>query len=122
MSATLKTLENWHRIRRLRQRGMSQRTIASRLRIRRETVRWAVNTETPPPPTPLLGVKSRTALRLAAAGHTEHQIASELGVARSTARQYLCQAQARLGVSSRMEAIAAARRRGLLDDEGRWAA
>lgn len=54
-------------------------------------------------------------LRLLAAGESTEQIASELGIAVDTTRNHIRALLRRLGVHSRLEAVARAHRTGLLD-------
>lgn len=55
-------------------------------------------------------------LRLLAEGATTERIASELGIARETARNHIRGLLSRLRVHSRLEAVVEGRRRGLLRD------
>ena len=74
------------------------------------------------PPVPMqdaarrLTPRQRDVLRLLAAGATTDQIADELHIARETVRNHVRGVLAELRVHSRVEAIAAARAAGLLDD------
>jgi PAS domain S-box-containing protein len=74
----------------------------------------------PPVPTPdavrRLTPRQRDVLRLLAAGSTTDQIADELHIARETVRNHIRGVLSELRVHSRVEAIAAARSAGLLDD------
>jgi DNA-binding NarL/FixJ family response regulator len=60
--------------------------------------------------------RQRDVLRLLARGSTTEQIATELHIARETVRNHIRGLFAELGVHSRVEAIAAAREAGLLDE------
>ena len=55
----------------------------------------------------------RTALELLAAGRAAHDIARLIGIAERDLEGYLAALFSRLGVSSRSDAVTAARRRGL---------
>jgi DNA-binding CsgD family transcriptional regulator len=74
------------------------------------------------PPVPIadaarrLTPRQRDVLRLLAAGATTDQIADELHIARETVRNHVRGVLAELRVHSRVEAIAAGRAAGLLDD------
>ena len=54
-------------------------------------------------------------LRLAAEGLSNPQIGERLHLSRHTIKEYLSNAMRKLGVSTRVEAVLAASRRGLLD-------
>jgi DNA-binding CsgD family transcriptional regulator len=60
--------------------------------------------------------RQRDVLELLARGSTTEQISNELHIARETARNHIRAVLRALGVHSRVEAIAAARAVGLLDD------
>jgi len=57
-----------------------------------------------------LSPRQREILRLVAAGRTSKEIAADLGIAESTVNWHLTNAFARLGASSRAEAVALALR------------
>ena len=59
-------------------------------------------------PVPRLTPRQWELLRLVAAGHTNTQIARQLGVAEGTVRIHLANAYQRLGVSNRTAAVARA--------------
>jgi DNA-binding CsgD family transcriptional regulator len=56
-------------------------------------------------------------LRLLAAGYSTQETAERLGVAAETARNHIRAILRRLEVHTRLEAVVAARRHGLLDGE-----
>jgi DNA-binding NarL/FixJ family response regulator len=60
--------------------------------------------------------RQRDVVRLLARGSTTEQIAKELHIARETVRNHIRSMLRALGVHSRVEAIAAARAAGLLED------
>ncbi|MEP7357129.1 MAG: response regulator transcription factor, partial [Anaerolineales bacterium] len=62
-----------------------------------------------------LNARELDILRLAAAGLSNKEIASQLAYSLNTVKAYLSQAYAKLGVQRRTQAIAAARELGLLD-------
>ncbi len=68
------------------------------------------------PATTRLPDRQLTILRLIAAGHDTRQIADRLGVTVSTLRNQIQSLFVRLGAHSKLEAVAIARRSGLLDD------
>lgn len=74
----------------------------------------------PPLPAGSEGVRltprQRDVLRLLARGSTTEQMAEELHIARETVRNHIRAVLAALGVHSRVEAVAAARAAGLLDE------
>ena len=74
----------------------------------------------PPAPTQeaarRLTPRQRDVLGLLAAGATTDQIAEQLHIARETVRNHVRGVLSELGVHSRVEAVAAARTAGLLDD------
>lgn len=55
-------------------------------------------------------------LRLLAEGKSTAQIAAELGLSRTTVRNYVANLLTALGVHSRLQAVVAARKAGILDD------
>jgi DNA-binding NarL/FixJ family response regulator len=55
-------------------------------------------------------------LRLLAEGQSTTQIAASLGVSRTTVRNYIANLLSALGAHSRLEAVVAARRIGILHD------
>jgi DNA-binding NarL/FixJ family response regulator len=55
-------------------------------------------------------------LRLLAEGRSTAQIAAELGLSRTTVRNYIANLLTALGVHSRLQAVVAARKAGILDD------
>jgi DNA-binding NarL/FixJ family response regulator len=61
-----------------------------------------------------LSPRERDVLRLLAAGKTNRQVASELGVSPETVKTLVARAFAKLGVTRRAQAVAAAQRMGLL--------
>lgn len=63
---------------------------------------------------PLLTRRQNELLALVAAGRTNGQIATELGISESTVKNHLRQVFARLGVTSRAQAISVAVRLGLV--------
>ena len=65
---------------------------------------------------PELTPRQRETLRLLAAGHSTQEIAKRLGVAAETARNHIRAVLRRLEVHTRLEAVVAARRLGLLDE------
>jgi DNA-binding CsgD family transcriptional regulator len=68
---------------------------------------------------PDLTPRQEEVLQLLAEGLDTHQIARRLGVAVETARNHIRSLFRRLGVHSRLEAVIAGRRLGLLDDGSR---
>jgi DNA-binding NarL/FixJ family response regulator len=64
---------------------------------------------------PHLSPREREVLHLLDAGLDAAQIASELGIARNTARNYVQNVLTQLGAHSKLEAVARARRQGLLE-------
>jgi DNA-binding NarL/FixJ family response regulator len=54
-------------------------------------------------------------LRLLSEGRSTDEIASELGLSRATVRNYVAGLLAALGVHSRLQAVVAARKAGLID-------
>jgi DNA-binding NarL/FixJ family response regulator len=62
-----------------------------------------------------LSEREREVVRLIALGHTNPQIAEQLHVAERTVKTYRARAIEKLGVSSRAEITAYARRLGLVD-------
>jgi DNA-binding NarL/FixJ family response regulator len=56
-------------------------------------------------------------LRLLASGKTTDEIADELGLARTTVRNHIASLLAALGVHTRLQAVLAARRVGLLGED-----
>lgn len=67
-----------------------------------------------PPGRAALSPREREVLRLVAAGSTNREIASALGVGDETVKTLLARTFAKLGVRRRAEAVAAAHKRGLL--------
>jgi DNA-binding NarL/FixJ family response regulator len=63
---------------------------------------------------PHLSPREREVLDLLDAGLDAAQIAGELGIARNTARNYVQNVLTQLGAHSKLEAVAEARRQGLL--------
>jgi DNA-binding NarL/FixJ family response regulator len=55
-------------------------------------------------------------LRLLAEGESTGQIAADLGLSRTTVRNYIANLLAALGVHTRLQAVIAARRAGILRD------
>ena len=62
--------------------------------------------------------RERNALQLLADGHTRNELSRHLGVSASTIDAVLAELFAVMGVASEAEAIAAARKRGLLSRAG----
>jgi LuxR family transcriptional regulator, regulator of acetate metabolism len=56
-------------------------------------------------------------LRLLGSGKTTDEIADELGLSRTTVRNYIASLLAALGVHTRLQAVLAARRVGLLGED-----
>jgi LuxR family transcriptional regulator, regulator of acetate metabolism len=56
-------------------------------------------------------------LRLLGRGKTTDEIADELGLTRTTVRNYIASLLAALGVHTRLQAVLAARRTGLLGED-----
>jgi DNA-binding NarL/FixJ family response regulator len=54
-------------------------------------------------------------LRLLAEGKTTGEIASELGLSRTTVRNYIANLLASMGVHNRLQAVVAAAKAGILD-------
>jgi PAS domain S-box-containing protein len=69
------------------------------------------------PSIPELTPRQRETLRLLAAGYSTQETANRLGVAAETARNHIRAILRRLNVHTRLEAVVAARRYGLLDTE-----
>ena len=67
-----------------------------------------------PPRTGDLSERERTVLRLLTGGMTEREIAAELFVSFNTVHSHVKAVYRKLGVTSRAEAVARARRDGLL--------
>jgi DNA-binding NarL/FixJ family response regulator len=61
-----------------------------------------------------LTARERSVIQAAAAGHTNPEIARQLGVGRESVKTLLSRAFAKLGARNRMEAVAAARRQGIV--------
>ncbi|HUF02295.1 MAG TPA: LuxR C-terminal-related transcriptional regulator [Gaiellaceae bacterium] len=61
-----------------------------------------------------LSLRERELLRLAAAGSTNREIASVMGVGSETVKTMLSRTFSKLGVRNRTEAVAVAKERGLL--------
>lgn len=68
----------------------------------------------PSSPSAVLTPRERDVLRLVAAGHTNRQVAAELGISEATVKTHLKDIFAHLDVVSRAEAVAMALQRGLL--------
>jgi PAS domain S-box-containing protein len=64
---------------------------------------------------PLLTVREREVLQLAATGHARRQIATKLEVSESTVKTHFEHIYAKLGVTDRASAVGEALRRGLVD-------
>jgi DNA-binding NarL/FixJ family response regulator len=67
-----------------------------------------------PPGTASLSPRERELLRLVGDGATNREIAERLGIGRETVKTMLSRAFAKLGARNRIEAVAAARERGML--------
>ena len=70
-------------------------------------------TRRPPSPAESLTAREREVISLVAAGHTNQQIATRLGVSERTARTHVSNILAKLGLSSRTQAALWAERNGL---------
>jgi DNA-binding NarL/FixJ family response regulator len=70
-------------------------------------------TRRPPAPAESLTAREREVISLVAAGHTNQQIATRLGVTERTARTHVSNILAKLGLSSRTQAALWAERNGL---------
>jgi DNA-binding NarL/FixJ family response regulator len=70
-------------------------------------------TRRPPAPAESLTAREREVIRLVAAGHTNQQIATRLGVTERTARTHVSNILAKLGLTSRTQAALWAERNGL---------
>lgn len=73
-----------------------------------------IKTKPYPAPGPALTQRELEVLRLLASGVATEDIASTLGVSRSTARNHIESILAKLGVHSRLQAVVYASRRGLI--------
>jgi PAS domain S-box-containing protein len=67
-------------------------------------------------PRPRLTPRQDAVLHLLAAGRSTEEIGDDLGLARATVRNHVQAVLRRLGARSRVEAVALARERGMLDD------
>src|SRR3954468_23559993 len=70
-------------------------------------------TRRPPAPAESLTAREREVIRLVAAGHTNQQIATRLGVTERTARTHVSNILAKLGLTSRPQAALWSERNGL---------
>jgi DNA-binding NarL/FixJ family response regulator len=64
---------------------------------------------------PRLTKRQHDVLRLLAEGRSTAEIATELGLSRTTVRNYVANLLAALGVHSRLQAVVAAREAGLIN-------
>jgi len=62
-----------------------------------------------------LTARESETLQLLAEGASTEQISDRLGIARNTTRNHIQRLMAKLGARSKLEAVAIARRRGLID-------
>lgn len=71
--------------------------------------------ETPLSSEPKLTRRQLEVLRLLSNGRSTAEIAAELGLSRTTVRNYIANLLGALGVHSRLQAVVAARKAGLID-------